>query len=292
MKKKLKLVSQVLFAGLLSASGAASAISTINFNPVPSGEVDEFGDPIVTGGMPGSVAGYANVSGNCVACYHETTADGEFVMGTLSDLLGSNHVHGETNNGSSSVGYHNDSSGVYIRRADGGAFTAFSLYWDTINSENPKSGVWEILGFNTAYNTSALTGTVFGNIAAEGDALHDGDGSNYPSRVAYQTVTQSGASPRTEGTLTLNSDFNDADGINAIWIHFKGTGSSGANIAGNSGSGYLTAAEANALGASQFKVNIDDVVVGSVAAVPVPGAVWMFGSGLLGLLSFARRRAA
>jgi hypothetical protein len=137
------------------------------------------------------------------------------------------------------------------------------------------------LGFSTAANTSAMN-TASGSIAAEGDALAAGDGTNYAHRVAYQTVLQNPNSPGFSGTLALNSDFNDADGINAIWIHFKGP---------TSANGYLDATEANAL-TPGFKVNIDDIVLESVTSVPVPAAVWMFGSGLLGMLSLGRRKAA
>ena len=33
------------------------------------------------------------------------------------------------------------------------------------------------------------------------------------------------------------------------------------------------------------------VHTGDVSAVPIPAAVWLFGSGLIGLVSFARRNA-
>lgn len=37
---------------------------------------------------------------------------------------------------------------------------------------------------------------------------------------------------------------------------------------------------------------VDDLSINTVAAVPVPSAVWLFGSGLLGLTGLARRRKA
>lgn len=40
-------------------------------------------------------------------------------------------------------------------------------------------------------------------------------------------------------------------------------------------------------------LQVDDVhfhLVGTVSAVPIPGAIWLFGSGLLGLVSTARRK--
>lgn len=288
---KLKMVSGLLFGGLMMASAMASASTTIDFNAVNMGQVDEDGNPIYSGGVPAQIPGYANVSGTCASCYQEEG----FYVGTLSDTLGSNHIHGDLDGPNAtgldySIGYHNDSSGIYLRAVDGSAFKAFSLFFDNSGADQ-RNGTWEILGFSTAANTSAMS-TASGAVAAEGDGLSAGNGTNYAHRVAYQTVVQNsnaGTNPGTAGTLALNSDFNDADGINAIWIHFKGPASNLQDP--NYTPGYLSAAEANLL-TPGFKVNIDDIVVESVTAVPVPAAVWMFGSGLLGMLSFGRRKAA
>ena len=38
--------------------------------------------------------------------------------------------------------------------------------------------------------------------------------------------------------------------------------------------------------------SLDDITFGSVSAVPIPAAVWLFGSGLLGLVGVARRKKA
>jgi len=52
------------------------------------------------------------------------------------------------------------------------------------------------------------------------------------------------------------------------------------------------------LGANAYSVtfgtgaNVIEVDVQVVPAVPVPAAVWLFGSGLLGLVGVARRRQA
>jgi len=37
--------------------------------------------------------------------------------------------------------------------------------------------------------------------------------------------------------------------------------------------------------------NASQITFGSASVVPVPAAVWLFGSGLLGLLGIARRKA-
>lgn len=43
---------------------------------------------------------------------------------------------------------------------------------------------------------------------------------------------------------------------------------------------------------SSFNFAIDNHSFGGVSAVPVPAAVWLFGSGLIGLIGFARRKKA
>lgn len=272
MKVK-SLVNGALFAGLALAAGASVANPvTITFNDVFSGQYDDEFNPIFSRqGIPASVGGYANEA-SCPTCY----AESEFLFGTVTDSDPTNHIHGDLDgpllNGDQdkSMSYHNDSAGFYFRLADGGAFKLHSLFFDNNDPSNVRNGTWEILGFNTASN----------NLLA-------GDGNNYPTRVAYQTVTQgpSPLSPRGEYTVNLNSDFNDADGVNAVWIHWR--------YAPGGVSTYLGASTAKAL-PTGFKVNIDDIVVervASVPAVPVPAAAWLFGSGLLGLLSLRSRKA-
>lgn len=58
------------------------------------------------------------------------------------------------------------------------------------------------------------------------------------------------------------------------------TGFGGGDIAFFDGANNLTA-----------KYEINSFSVSTVSAVPVPAAVWLFGSGLVGLAGFARRRA-
>ena len=49
---------------------------------------------------------------------------------------------------------------------------------------------------------------------------------------------------------------------------------------------FISYASANGAGGEVWFDNV------SVSAVPVPAAVWLFGSGLIGLAGFARRKKA
>ncbi|MDD2762060.1 MAG: hypothetical protein PHH11_17430, partial [Methylomonas sp.] len=60
--------------------------------------------------------------------------------------------------------------------------------------------------------------------------------------------------------------------VAAIWIHYNGYPSTPSGIL--------------------FDLKVDNIVLAAPAAVPVPGAVWLFGSALLGMVSFGRKRAA
>ena len=179
----------------IAAAPSISSTVTINFSP----------------GMAfSSYDGYANTtpsaSGNCSGsggsgCYYEDN----MVIGIVRDSSSTDsHLHRIGSDATNTLlGYHSDSSGVYIRSLDSKAFSLDSMRFkapiDALS--NPGNGVndyWEILGFNTALNP----------------LLDVGDGTNYATRVAYQTVANGFNS-----TLLLNSDFKN---ISAVWIHYKG----------------------------------------------------------------------
>ncbi len=155
-----------------------------------------------------SYSGFANnapvAGGNCAGvafngCYNENG----MVVGIVQDVSNPTaHLHRNGNTTTAGLGYHSDSSGIYIRALNSKAFTLKSMdFRAPINAENPDTGVndyWEILGFNTALNPG----------------LSSGDGTNYANRVAYQTVANG-----FNGNLLLNSTFQN---INAFWIHYKG----------------------------------------------------------------------
>jgi hypothetical protein len=76
------------------------------------------------------------------------------------------------------------------------------------------------------------------------------------------------------------------------------TGSSNFILGLNDGSGWIADSAVVALGANSYSItfgtgaNVIEVDVQVVSAIPVPAAVWLFGSGLLGLVGIARRKKA
>lgn len=229
-------------AGLLAVSGAVQAHVagpvTVDFEALPSAVFGAANLALVAGACQGAGA-----------CYAE---DG-FLVGTVDDPtpFTSEHVHRAGPTGARRLSYHADSSGIYIRGADGHEFGLFSIDIDaSFTDENPDvDGVWEILGFNTAVNPD----------------LASGDGTNYASRIAYQTFANGFT-----GTLTLDHEFHE---INAFWIHFQGAPAVPSTL--------------------DFAMTIDNVQLGpaEVHPVPVPAlGLWALGAGFAGLVGATRRR--
>ncbi len=73
----------------------------------------------------------------------------------------------------------------------------------------------------------------------------------------------------TDGNITLDSTiFGD---INGVWVH------------------YETYMETPTDGAA-FDAAFDNITTSAVSAVPIPAAVYLFGTGLLGLMSFGKKK--
>ena len=183
----------VIDANIAALPGTIDSAVTVDFGP----------------GMAfSSYSGFANnapvAGGNCAgvafnSCYNENG----MVVGIVQDTSNPTaHLHRNGNSTTAGLGYHSDSSGIYIRALNSKAFTLSSMDFKApINAENPGTGAndfWEILGFNTAINPG----------------LGNGDGTNYANRVAYQTVANG-----FNGNLLLNGSFQN---VNAVWIHYNG----------------------------------------------------------------------
>ncbi len=224
--------------------------------------------------------------GNCPEtggspCYVED----DFVIGSPFDGNGTNHIHrvsSITGGGLSdkTLAYHGDSSGIYIRALDQSAFGLSSMVFkaaispdnliygaggvsanpDGLSDQPSDIGMlgpqekWEIFGFSSAINPDIAT--------------NDG----YATAVAHASIANGFVG--TVGT-DASSDFVLGEAfknVSAIWVHYNGYPSTPADGIG-------------------FDLKVDNITLAAPTAVPIPAAVWMFGSGLLGMLSFGRRKA-
>jgi hypothetical protein len=97
-----------------------------------------------------------------------------------------------------------------------------------------------------------------------------------PNGIGDHTATNT----TTNGTLTLTGSSNFILGLST-----------------EGGTSWLPDATVVSLGANAYSVtfgtgaNVIEVDVQIVPAIPVPAAVWLFGSGLIGLVGVARRKA-
>ena len=142
-----------------------------------------------------------NVGSSCPEgrCYQEKG----IVVGTVYEpITSTGHLHRSTQGNNNLLQYHADSGGIYIRALNGEAFSAVDMLFQAplggLNNGSGGNDYWDILGFNTAANPN----------------LHSGDGINYATRVAYQTVANG-----FNKQLQLNDQFKN---INALWIHYRG----------------------------------------------------------------------
>ena len=248
-----KSLSSLLLTASVAVNGIASAgitaPTTIDFTGMGFSSFSGKGNiaPVAGGNCPGT-------GGN--GCYIE---DG-VVTGIIDDPSNvTAHVHRNGTISAAALGYHSDAPGIYIRAQDSTAFRLSSLdFHAPISVENPGNGVndvWEILGFSTALNPG----------------LDAGDGTNYPTRVAYQTVANG-----FNGILTLNSAFQN---ISALWIHYKGY--------------TRTPIDGKTFGMEIDNLALNAPVVNTAtsARVPVPAvAAWLLGACLMSLMTVVGRK--
>jgi hypothetical protein len=75
-------------------------------------------------------------------------------------------------------------------------------------------------------------------------------------------------------------------------IDFSPLGSGAVQLFGFTGNGGTGKVQSYILGTATLGANGTLQITGNQASVPLPAAVWLFGSGLLGLFGVARRRTA
>ncbi len=173
----------------------------------------------------------------------------------------------------------------------GGAQGAASAIGETLSGNG--------IGFGMGSNTLIASF----NVQTAGTQLHFG----FDADMLLQTVLGSGgigAAASSAMQITINGP-----GYQFLWTPDGQTGgiTGGTESAdafslnqGISGTDLFSASSANmgfhavtnGLGEGSYTMNITMTQTANVSAVPVPAAVWLLGSGLLGLVAVARRRVA
>lgn len=270
--KQMKLLGGLLFAALASTTNSSEAAITpdtvINFNTMTQS----------------AYAGHSNITpqanGNCPGsgssgCYNQFGAAAGIVQDTSNPIA---HLHrfvvSPTDN---MLQYHSDSSGIYIRAVDSSTFTLNSMdFHAAISAENPIYGNNPATDPNTGSpvpissnpaDAPALLGTnEYWDIFGFGSALNPNLGTTdgFGTAIAHQIVPNG-----FDGNLVLSTAFQN---IGAFWIHYHGYPQTPTN-------------------GIQFGMEVDNIHLNSTTPVPIPAAVWLFGSALTGLASISRRKA-
>lgn len=203
--------------------------------------------------------------------YSKATSD---VLGTISvaPIVGLNdsaHIHvngGDGNPATPTVPFiHGDVGGVFISGT--GSHSAFSfssmdVLDAVLQSDNlihPNATV-TVRGFKGGVN-----GMLDGIVEADGTTMQYSGG----SKVAETTIANGFTG--TVDFLAQDAGFGDVDYVEFFFTDF-----------------YRQLP--SSLGDGAFDFKFDNIVVDTAAVVPVPAAVWLFGSGMLGLLSFGKRK--
>jgi len=88
---------------------------------------------------------------------------------------------------------------------------------------------------------------------------------------------------------SFNTFFGAAGDFDIMDINFTAVGSGVSNLALSESSLWVFADDLGGYYGDQITFDPATVQVASVSAVPIPAAVWLFGSGLIGLAGVARR---
>lgn len=179
----------------------------------------------------------------------------------------------------------------------------------TISVANQNSTIGAPGSFSGNLYADGSGGASFPAIKVErlGEGLLTGGASvtvSYDAYAAFQTVDNDLGevgkvvfiseffTERTGDNGAVNNILQNApDFLNNAWTHYEYT----FNLAADAGGGVslLFKADCGANPGCRLDAYIDNVsIVTDVNAVPVPAAVWLFGSGLIGLVGVARKKKA
>lgn len=197
-------------------------------------------------------------------------------------------------------------------------FAGDALYTSTFGNNDPANILWNIVAFdNQASAGSGLSRVITTAQAAPGTTnagigTIGAGGTNYLNTLIAQTTLGGAANSVvvTDPTSAAFAGFNGANGWDVGLNGGLNGNSAGTGYTSQLGFYYLARTQvssANSTAATQEQFGNTSgfatwtldatgaatyALAGEVAAVPVPAAVWMLGSGLIGLFGAARRRKA
>lgn len=179
---------------------------------------------------------------------------------------------------------------------------SYDLSGDTHQSTDPLTGTtYTVSGyFNfdpTVATTKPKLGTLSGLSANDVNFNWGYTGPDYPGLYSGGTQVH-------YNHLTVNftpNTFRPGDsltfGVGTEWVDNVNSGAYGGNSGGDLGNAHipLTITFSNGVVSKAVPLiyqssSLSSLTLTAPAAVPLPGAVWLFGSGLVGLAGFARRR--
>ncbi len=193
-----------------------------------------------------------------------------------------------------------DTSVITINLANDSTWTAFKA---TLDTPNAVWGVGDSIktdyqATSTGTGATITTGTAY-NSAATGVELLEGRVNSNPGFATSNSIViadavadQGGWAIAPGSSATFDNLFGGNSTANA-GIAFGATGNFYDITGTTTGSGIHKTFTENKLDLGTFSLSGNTLTFTPVAAsaVPVPAAVWMFGTGLLGLLGLNRRKA-
>jgi len=209
---------------------------------------------------------------HAIAPYTKTSSDGlgSITVSPIGDVADTAHIH-VSGSGSSTTPtlpfIHGDVGGVFIDGSN--SLSTFSLQKMDILQAVLKSNSPEFTHSNYSVTVRGFLGGTNGMMtgSAESDMTMVYKGG---SQVATATITEADAS-HTFDFLNADNNFREVDYVEFFFTDFYRF--------------QPTTAQDTAL-----LFEFDNIVVGEVSAVPVPAAAWLFGTGLIGLISLGKRR--
>jgi len=269
MKKKL--ISAAFLIAVSAFTAQASATTTIDLQNYSGTLIDnKWQTQIIV--VPG-FGSFENTSQTSTP-YSKDTTDGLGSI-TLSPIINFNdnshiHVNGGSGAGSNATPFiHGDVGGVFV---DGsGSHDSFSFQSMKVNHAVLQSTLGNP---NSTITVRGYLGGVNG--MTEGVVESDNITMKYKGGTKVAETTIANGFTGTINFLAANAGFGEVDYVEFFFTDF-----------------YRL--KPSSLGDTALDFEFDNIVVGAagaVSSVPIPAAVWLFGTGIIGLVSFGKRKQA